>query len=242
MHLDINGYSIESTRSEVQSRDLVNRVFQKNLPNYHAYRDNRRTLSARFEINEDRFILKISRGRNRRLWERVLSFFRGSDVARIYQGMLALEKMKIPGTRPVLMAQKIVAGMTIDSFLIYEYLEGRTCTEDDSELIAKIILNLHELGYMRRDIHLLNFLMTSNGQIGLIDFRLSKPRMLKKIQFDFELIQMLKSIPSTREYIPQARLTTYNLKIAMAFYSIKTCIRKIKNTTKQLFINYKTTR
>lgn len=133
INIEVHGYCLKSNRPEAQTRKLIDLVLCKNLPKYHVHRDNQRTLSVQFEINEEKLVLKIPRARNTRVWERVLSVFRGSDTARVFQGMLKLEEIGFLGARPILMAQRIVAGMTVDSFLIYEYLDGRPCTEADSK-------------------------------------------------------------------------------------------------------------
>jgi heptose II phosphotransferase len=242
MRINVNGYFVEGTCSESLAREIVERVCQQDLPHYLAHRDNRRTLSAQFELHGQRLVIKIPRARNARLWERVLSLFRGSDVARVYQGMQTLVQLGILGTRPVLVAEKSTMGMTIDSFLIYEYLEGRPSTDADAKPIAETVLKLHSLGYTRRDIHLGNFLITPNGQLGMIDFRISHPQVFRQLRLDLELVQMLNSIPSTRNHIPYECLNSSIFKAATAWHAVQTRVRKIRKKIKGLVIPYKSTR
>jgi serine/threonine protein kinase len=128
-------------------------------------------------------------------------------------------------------------GMTVDSFLIYEYLEGRPCTDADAKPIAEAILELHNLGYMRRDIHLGNFLITPNGQLGMIDFRISHPQIFRQLRLDLELVQMLSSIPSTRKHVPDKRLNSHFFKAATSWYVVQTQVRKIRKKIKGLVIS-----
>jgi len=242
IQVSINGYRVRSERSESLTRELVEGVFQQSLPNYLVHRDNRRTLSAQFQMHEERFVLKIPRARNARLWERVLSVFRGSDVARVYMGMHTLAQLGLVGARPVLVAERSVAGVTLDGFLIYEYLEGTPCTESSAELIAQAVLKLHDKGYKRRDIHLGNFLVTQNGLIGMIDFRISHPRFLSQLQLDLELVQMLQAIPLTHYYVPNDRLCSANFKAAQAVHEVQTHARKLRKKIKGLFTPYEPTR
>lgn len=242
MPIDVNGYRVDGVCSESLAREIVERVCQQDLPHYLTHRDNRRTLSAQFELHGQRLVIKIPRARNARLWERVLTLFRGSDVARVYQGMQTLVQLGMVGTRPVLMAEKSMMGMTIDSFLIYEYLEGRPCTEADAKPIAEAVLQLHGRGYTRRDIHLGNFLITHNGQLGMIDFRISRPKLLRQLHLDLELIQMLNSTPSTRNHIPDERLNSPLFRAATAWHVVQTRARKIRKKIKGLVIPYKPTR
>jgi serine/threonine protein kinase len=234
IRIDINGYVVTGVCSESLARELLTRVDQQDLPQYLAHLDNHRMLSAQFELHGKKLVLKIPRARNARRWERVLTLFRGSDVARIYQGMQTLAKHSVLGIRPVFIAEKNVAGMTVDSFLIYEYLEGRPCTDDDAELIAKSVLKLHDLGLVRDDIHLGNFLITPDGQLGMIDFRISQPKTLRQLRLDFELVQMLNSIPSTRKHISNERLSSTIFRVATAWHFVQTRARKIRKKIKGL--------
>jgi heptose II phosphotransferase len=240
--IGINGYRVRSERSESLTRELIEGVCQQSLPCYLAHRDNRRTLSAQFQMHGERFVLKIPRARNARYWERLLTLFRGSDLSRVYQGMLDLHRTGILGPRPILIAEKKHFGIIVDSFLIYEFLEGETCTSKDAEAIAKSVLILHDLSLMRRDIHLGNFLIVNKDQIGMIDFRLSQPKIFRQIQLDIELNQMLHAIPETLPFIPQKRLDNYIFRIANYLYKINFLARNARRSIKKFFTPYTTTR
>jgi len=236
------GFNVCSEISADDTKELVEQVCSKTLVAYSPHRDNRRTLSARFQFKQDDFVIKIPRARNSRFWERMLTLFRGSEVARLYQGMLDLKRLGVSGTYPVLMAEKKILGITVDGFLIYNFLEGRPSTAVDAPAIAKAVLGLHEMGYVRRDIHLGNFLITPDNRVGMIDFRLSKPRLLKQFSLDLELVQMLRAIPSTGQYIPKSRMSSHTFQTAKKWYAFTARVRGLRKKVKSLFVDYKSTR
>lgn len=236
------GFNVRSEISDDDTKQLVEQVCSKALVAYSPHRDNQRTLSARFQFKQDNLVIKIHRARNSRFWERMLTLIRGSEVARVYQGMLDLKHLGMVGAYPVLMTEKKILGITVDSFLIYKFLEGRLSSAADSPAIAMAVLSLHEMGYSRRDIHLGNFIITPDNRVGMIDFRLAKPRLLRQFSLDLELVQMLRAIPSTFPYIPQSRMSSYTFKSARKWHGFSLALRSIKKKVKSLFIEYKSTR
>lgn len=236
------GFNVRSEISEDDTKQLVEQVCSKALVAYSPYRDNQRTLSARFQFKQEDLVIKIHRARNSRFWERMLTLIRGSEVARVYQGMLDLKHLGMTGTYPVLMAEKKILGITVDSFLIYRFLEGRPSSAADSQAIAVAVLGLHKMGYIRRDIHLGNFVVTSDNRVGMIDFRLAKPRFLRQFGLDLELVQMLRTIPSTSPYIPQSRMNSFTFKSAIKWHGFSLGLRSFKKKVKSFFIEYKSTR
>jgi heptose II phosphotransferase len=201
-------------------------------------KDNRRTYSGIFKYADKFFVFKISRSRNKRLWERLLSFFRGGDTHRIFKGMILLKKIEFEGPNPILFGERRKLGFTVDSFLVYEYLRGEKCNIGDGTAITSIMNNLHSRGYTRRDVNVGNFIKSADCKISFIDFRLTKPKTFKTFRINLERIQMTRNIPGSLEHIPFNEKNTLSFKIANHIYFIISSLRSIKRKLKNLFIPY----
>lgn len=193
----------------------------------------RRTYVAEFSLDGLNFIFKIPRARDRRPWERLLTLFRAADVERFSHSMLELKAMGIPGPQPVMLGLRRRLGMVTHSFIIYRKLEGQAAAnEQDIEKVCHTLTNLHQRGYLRRDALLRNFILTPDGQVGLIDFRLSQPRALAKARMGLECDKLLSSAPTAAQYLdmsyrtrPDYRLLRWLQQVDLAFKALKRTVR-----------------
>src|SRR5690554_6071312 len=144
-------------------------------PEYEVvYKDNRHSFVASAISGERRLFVKVPRGRDRRTGERVMTLFHGGETIRYAQSMQTLHELGFVTPRPLAYGLRKRLGVVVESFLIYEGLDGRVASNDDAPNVARVINRLHDHGYVRRDAIRRNFLITDKG-VGLIDFRLSKP-------------------------------------------------------------------
>lgn len=171
-------------------------------PDWREIKNIRRTYVAEFSLRGQDYMFKIPRARDLRPWERMLTLFRAPDVERFSQSMDQLLALGIPGPRPVMLGLHRRFGMVTHSFIIYRKLEGHAA-KDESEIeqVCRALDALHEQGYLRRDALLRNFVITPDGQVGLIDFRLSRPGVLAQAKKGLECDKLISSAPTAIEYL-----------------------------------------
>jgi len=197
MKLEFRDYQlrVNDTSPRAYVLPLVEKIIDETLHFQDVFRSNNTTFIARFSYEGKELVLKIPRGRNSRYWERMLTIFRRGECSRVFLGMLKLQELNFAGAIPLVAGEKKKFGMVVNSFLVYEYLEGDTAGLDDAQQIVDLLLNLHAKNYIRRDAKLVNFVRTSNG-IALIDFRLKKPVFLPSLQCQLELVAFLRRYPA----------------------------------------------
>lgn len=202
----VEDWMLLSRLSEEDAKALWAAVLDGSLERPHVFRDNWRTLSARVVFRGEDLMLKIPRARNKRRWERLLTFFRGSDAARHFRHLLLMKDLGFSAPVPVLAAERKLHGTVIDSFVIYRYLEGRPASANDAGAVLSQLLALHEKGYLRNDPQLANFLI-SEGRVHFIDFRLKKPLLFRSLARYRELIRFLASagLPDAQLPVPVRR-------------------------------------
>ena len=82
---------------------------------------------------------------------------------------------------PCLLMQRRNWGMVVECLLIYPYLKGRSATVLDAEVIIEFVHRMHDAGWIHRDPHPENFLLTPDG-LAVIDpirARRSRSKYLK---------------------------------------------------------------
>lgn len=175
-------------RSQVES--LLNHE-----PAYEVvYKDNRHSFVASIACDDRPVFVKVPRGRDRRAGERLMTLYHRGETVRYAESMQTLAKLGFVAPKPLAYGIRKRLGMVVESFLIYEGLDGRPAAEDDAHEVVRVINRLHAHGYVRRDAIRRNFLITDDG-VGLIDFRLSKPVIFRKYKFGLEQDQVVSSFP-----------------------------------------------
>jgi heptose II phosphotransferase len=154
-----NGWQVLSALGEQQSHHLCADILDDNLVRQHVFRDNWRTLSANVRVNDRSLLLKIPRARNGRRWERILTMFRGSDALRSFRHLEMMSELGLSAPEPVLAAEFRSHGMVTDSFVCYDFVEGRRPDIEDAPAILDALRTLHGKGYLRNDAQLANFLI-----------------------------------------------------------------------------------
>ncbi len=154
-------------------------------------KDDNRSLVLLIEIDGDKIVYKVPREKNKNIWQRFLSIFRGSEAKREFNICKGLEKLELLGPRPILAAETLNFLTKIDSFFLMSYIEGNPARVEEIELVSKGLKNIHSKGYLHGDSQLSNF-MVSKGKVYIIDCKLSK-NICGKIKELQEFIYLEKS-------------------------------------------------
>ncbi len=228
-HFDYQGWQVTSLKEEGETRTVMERVFDpsdrtvlKNDHNSHVYR---------IPYSPTDLVAKYPTARNRRLWERWCTLFRTGKAMRAWQGMYKLQQLGFDVPTPILTATKRKWGMIIDSFLVYEFVDGEPVSNKDEKLIDQILMRLHKAGYLRHDASAHNYL-TLKDRVVMIDTTLRQPHAFKQAQFLMEHLGYHKHHPDKwfalyKDIIPERTLRF----VAGYFYTrskIRRCWKKAK--------------
>jgi len=84
---------------------------------------------------------------------------------------MAFKNQGIRSVVPICALEKREFGRVTDSWLVYEYREGKPCGPEFLPEIVGVLHHLHSQGYRHDDPNLGNFLRADDGAIFLIDFK-----------------------------------------------------------------------
>lgn len=233
MEVDFRKYQIRSAEvlSDSDVLSLAEQVVDEKLSFQDVFRSNQQTFIGRFFFGQRQLILKIPRGRNRRYWERCLTLIRRGESARVFDGMLKLRELGFLGPTPVIAAECRRLGVVVESFLIYEYLEGSRPKPEEAQAVLDTLLRLHRFRYTRRDAKLDNFVRVGDA-IAMIDFRLKKPILFSALQCHLELAKFLRACPNKQLVLPNAVVASYWYKTAVRLdrllWDVRSFRRKLK--------------
>ncbi len=189
-------------------------------------KDDNRSFVKVIDIDGERIVLKQPREKNRRKWMRFLTLFRDSEVKKEFESMLFLKKNDIKGLKPIKYKEIRKLGMVVNSYLIYEYEDGKPSERKDVSNIIKIIKKIHKAGYLHGDAQFRNFIKNSEGKIIVIDFKLTNKKF-GKFSEALEYIRFENSIGELNEEIAFIKDTVY-YKIASFYNESWRGFRKIK--------------
>ncbi len=131
-------------------------------------KDDKRSLVLKGELFGTKVIAKQPRDKNRRTWSRLLSLFRPAEAAQSFINLQRFAEHAIPAPKAIAVLQEYNFNRVVDSWLIYEFIEGVPSTKDDLPKIIGLIDRLHQFGFQHNDPHYENFL-SNDGDISLID-------------------------------------------------------------------------
>ena len=217
--------------------DLVNKIFQRRFREVEIFKDNAHSYVAHIVINHQCFVLKIHRSRNNNGWHRFLTLFKDGESLRRFKSMVRLQELGFKTPEPVLAAEKRNWGMVTYDCLLYRFATGEQGDCRHSHLIVSELINLHHLGYLRRDAHAKNFLINGENVV-FIDFRLKNPLFFRKLRLRAETSKYLKNCPVAVKYIPQQILHSqffrFGVRLERVFSFLKKSRRHIKRLLPQI--------
>lgn len=151
--------------------DFFEIVENENYKLLKVLKDDQRSYVALIEIKGEKYIYKQPREKNRRKWQKFLSIFRGSESKREFKNIEKIGEVGLNGATPVLAVEKKRGLVVYDSYLIYEYIDGKQSSFKDIDIIIKELKKIHSLGYLHGDSHMNNFLIRGD-KVYLIDTKL----------------------------------------------------------------------
>lgn len=165
-----------------------------------ALKEHHRSLVYLIEIEGRAYVLKIPKEKNERWWIRFTTLFRDGEAFKNIKGMLTYQQLGLHTTTPVIAAEKRTAGMVTDSWLLYEFLDGKVCLghEEYYSMVVNELKLIHSKGYLHGDPQIRNFLH-KNGRIYVID---SNPKRTGVFNFGkaYEFAYLRKSAPGIEKY------------------------------------------
>ena len=138
-------------------------------PNHHVYKDGRRSYVARILVDGHDLIAKQPRNKNKRLWMRLSTLWRKSEVVKHFDGLLLLKELGIPCSEPYLAIEQRRWGMVVDSWFFYEHRNGKSLEVDQLDEIVTKMEIIHSNKLLHDDPHIDNFLISPAKEVFLID-------------------------------------------------------------------------
>ncbi|MFA7331257.1 MAG: hypothetical protein WC326_09300 [Candidatus Delongbacteria bacterium] len=136
------------------------------------------------------WVLKRPLWRDGRAWNRLVSLFQPGEMCRAFRAGLLLLESGVATPRPLLLLERRRWGLLVESWLVYEYVEGGPVTERQWPRVVEILSHLHAAGLCHRDPHLANWLVATDGQVVALD---PGPRRLRPLladdAYDFVLLR-----------------------------------------------------
>ncbi len=155
------------------AQELIPKIKNKSYREIKKLKEDQRSRVCLIEIENNRYVYKEPIEKNKKSWQRFLSIFRGGESKREFLNCEKIKKLGFLGPEPVLALEKKSFLMTVDSFFLMEYIEGKHAKIDDVELVIKNLKAIHEKGYLHGDSQLSNFIIRDNS-VYLIDCKLSR--------------------------------------------------------------------
>ncbi|WP_297596855.1 lipopolysaccharide core heptose(II) kinase RfaY [uncultured Cetobacterium sp.] len=208
---------------EQKNKVIYERIKSNSFKLLKTLKDDERSKVLLIEIDSKKLVYKIPIEKNERVWQRILSIFRGSESAREYKNYIKISKLGFKGPSPLIYWEHKKCGVIVDSFLVMEYLEGETANLLDLELVVEELNKIHKKGYLHGDSQLSNF-MVKNLEVYLIDVKLSKNIYLK-LGEKYEFIYLEESC---HKMIDVYDKTDWSYKLAKSLNSYLHWLGKIK--------------
>jgi len=226
------GYEFISTLPQEKAITLLDAILQKTYTVNKIYKDDRHSFVSNIATKaHSNIMFKIPMERNNRSWERFLTLFRPNESFRVYDSMTTLQSLGIKGTVPLLAAHRKRRGMSVESFLVYDFVEGTPATIENLESIVETLGQLHQAEFVRNDPKLINFIV--NGpDVYLIDFRLKRVKVCIKLQCMMNLCGLFRTISSNKSdfhaHVKEDALYHFAWVLKKVRHQIRTYRKKIK--------------
>ncbi|MEG0562199.1 MAG: lipopolysaccharide core heptose(II) kinase RfaY [Cetobacterium sp.] len=174
-----------------KNKIIYDRIKDNSFKLLKILKDDNRSKVLLIEIDGQKLVYKTPIEKNTKIWQRILSVFRGSESKREYKNYMKILKIGFRGPEPFLYCEHKKYGITLDSFLVMEYLDGEVASLSDLDLVASELRRIHKKGYLHGDSQLSNF-MIKDSKVYLIDVKLLKNIYLKPGE-EYEFIYLEES-------------------------------------------------
>ena len=189
-------------------------------------KDDHRTFLKRVAFCGFDVAAKQPRDKNRRVWIRLLSLIRRSEVRFTLATLERLLHAGVPSVVPLAALERRRFGMVIDSWLFYRYREGVRCGEQELAEIIQVLNTLHRAGFRHQDPHFDNFLHDEN-EVFIVDIKGKRRWGKVSDYYDFMLLEQRMRKPLAPELWPQKEDCSY--RIAAGYGVYRWCRRKAKD-------------
>jgi heptose II phosphotransferase len=192
-------------------------IHQSGLDIIECLKSNQRSLVQLISYNDNRWVLKTPREKNRRKWIRFTTWLRKGEAFRTLLNLERLKRIGIQSNRPVLAVEKRRFGMVVDSRMVYTFCEGTPCNEAHYELVVKALSKMHAQNTLHGDPQIRNFIF--NGEEILTIDSNPKRTWLGKISTCYELLYLEKSAPGISKYF-EIRTRSFPFQIAKTYIDL----------------------
>jgi hypothetical protein len=205
---------------------LINDV--ESLP--HTLKDNHRSRVLLGEIAGRKLIAKQPRDKNKRFWARTLSYIEPTEAAQTLSTLERFHELAIPSVQPLFVLEKRVLGAVVDSWLCYEYREGKPCDELCLPNIIQMLKHIHLAKFRHNDPNLGNFLLDNEGEMFVLDSRGRKRRGNFSDANDFFLLKKINKTLSNFQVSDVTHLNSrsFGYRLAAVYNKIKSARSGIK--------------
>lgn len=225
-------HSIEKNISVLAHKDhlqMANDIEHKRYQDITVLKDSPRSLVKLIRYQEKNLVHKVPKEKNKKFFNRFTTLYRKGEAFRSLESLNKLKQLNILGNTPLFAVEKRKFGMIIDSYLVYEYLEGKKVLEKDIPDVICCLNKIHATKYIHGDSQKRNFLKLQDN-IAVID---ASPK--KKIFMNFwkmyELIYLKASISGgENHFIKFKKHKTY--KLARCVHLVVISWRRFKDRVK----------
>ena len=180
---------------ENKAQEMFDLIVKNKFDEISVLKDNHRSSVRRIDISNMDLVYKVPKEKNLRLWIRFLTWFRKGEAFKNLMSMNTLDEIGINTTKPILAAEKRQWGMVVDSWLLYEYLEGKSCLDrpETYDRVMETLSKIHANGLIHGDPQIRNFL-EKGDEIYVIDAN-PKKAGLTWFDYGYEWAYLRKSAP-----------------------------------------------
>lgn len=203
--------------------NLVNKIKREEFKVIKDLKNDDRSKVTLIDIDGNKYIYKIPKEKNKRIWQRITSLIRGSESKREYENYLRIKENGFKGPVPIIYWERKIFGICVDSFLVSSYLSGKPATQKNLNIVEKELRKIHARGYLHGDSQLSNFIV-ENNEIYLIDAKLMKNKYGKAGEA-YEFIYLEESC---HEEIDIYDKNTLSYKLAKSLNSYLHWIGRVK--------------
>ncbi|MEQ8924190.1 MAG: lipopolysaccharide core heptose(II) kinase RfaY [Fulvivirga sp.] len=225
-------YSPELSGEE--AKELFERISNQQFEIVTVLKDNQRSIVKRINVNSRDLVLKVPKEKNSRFWIRFLTLFRSGEARKNLESMVVLENIGVKTTAPVLAAEVRQAGMVVNSWLLYEYLEGHSCLNQprNYEKVINTLNTIHQHGFIHGDPQIRNFIQ-KGSDVYVID---ANPKKASATGFDYgyEWAYLRKSDAGIQPLLDE-KIRTKWYKFAIWYDKVDRKVARFRKKVKGLF-------
>ncbi len=189
-------------------------------------KDDHRAMVGTVDLDGVRYVVKKFTIQETWFWFRFTSLFFPTLGEIASRNGLRLSEAGILTPRPTLLMQRTRRGMVLESWLVYQFLEGQSLTADDVGDMVSFVKRMHQAGWVHRDPHPSNFIRTSQG-VATIDPIKARHRPIPYLKA-YDLVLMTRDMPSAPELYGRNRLGFW-YKVARCGHALLRFYRGLKH-------------